>query len=156
MGEIDHYDARILRRLQEDASPSIADLATDVGLSHNACWRRVKRLEADGVIAKRVALADRRALGLGATLFVFLRTNRHDDEWLAQFAQGVVQIPEVVEFHRLSGDVDYLLKIVARDMDDYDRIYKRLIKVAPLSDVTSAFSMQTIKSTTALPIPDKT
>ncbi|MCG8440748.1 MAG: Lrp/AsnC family transcriptional regulator [Caulobacterales bacterium] len=134
---------------------SVAEVAERAGLSHNACWRRIKRLETDGVITGRVALVDPAALGFAATLFVFVRTSRHDEEWLAQFAEGVVKIPEVVELHRLGGDIDYLLKIVARDIADYDRIYKKLIKVAPLSDITSAFSMQAIKTSTATPVGDE-
>ncbi len=152
MSKLDTLDARILSELQRDASTPSAEIAAIVGLSQNACWRRIKRLEDAGVITRRVALVDHAALGLNVTLFVFVRTNRHDEEWLHQFADGVAKIPEVLELHRLGGDIDYLLKVVARDIADYDRIYKKLINVAPMSDVTSAFSMQAIKATTALPV----
>ncbi|MHC9420496.1 Lrp/AsnC family transcriptional regulator [Sphingomonas citri] len=112
----------------------------------------MKRLERVGLIRSRVALLDRGALGLDVTVFVAVRTTQHSDEWLQTFAEGVARIPEVVEFYRMSGEVDYLLKVVARDIADYDRIYRKLIKVAPLHDVSSSFAMQEIKSTTALPL----
>lgn len=149
---LDPSDRRLLALLQEDATISIADLAERIGLSPTPCWKRVKRLERVGLIRSRVALLDRAALGLDVTVFVAVRTTQHSDEWLQTFAEGVAQIPEVVEFYRMSGEVDYLLKVVARDIADYDRIYRKLIKVAPLHDVSSSFAMQEIKSTTALPL----
>lgn len=148
----DPTDRRLLALLQEDATISIADLAERVSLSATPCWKRVKRLERVGLIRSRVALLDRAALGLDVTVFVAVRTTQHSDEWLQTFAEGVARIPEVVEFYRMSGEVDYLLKVVARDIADYDRIYRKLIKVAPLHDVSSSFAMQEIKSTTALPL----
>ena len=149
---IDSTDRRIFAILQEDATVPIAEIAERVGLSQTPCWKRIKRLERDGLIVRRVALLDRDRLGLGVTVMVAVRTAQHDDQWLQSFAEGVSRIPEVVEFYRMSGDVDYLLKIVARDIADYDRIYRKLTKVAPLHDVSSSFAMQEIKSTTALPL----
>ncbi|ATE64684.1 Lrp/AsnC family transcriptional regulator [Rhizorhabdus dicambivorans] len=151
---LDAVDRRLLAILQEDATVSMADLAERVGLSATPCWKRIKRLEQDGVIERRVAILNREALGLGITVIVAIRTSRHSDDWLQTFADGVSKIPEVVEFYRMSGEIDYLLKIVARDISDYDRIYRKLTKVAELHDVSSSFAMQEIKSTTALPIFD--
>jgi len=152
MAGLDRIDARILAALQGDASLPIAELAESVGLSSNACWRRVKRLEEAGIIRRRVALLDPAKLGLGVTVFVSVRTNEHAEEWLEKFAKGVADIPEVVEFYRMSGDVDYLLKVMVADIAHYDRVYKRLIKVAKLSDVSSSFAMEQIKYTTSVPL----
>lgn len=151
---LDAVDRRILAILQVDASRSVADIAEAVGLSVTPCWKRIKRLERDGVIARRVAILSRDRLGLGVTVIVAIKTAHHSDAWLADFSAGVSAIPEVVEFYRMSGDIDYLLKIVARDIADYDRIYRKLTKVAALHDVSSSFAMQEIKSTTALPLFD--
>ena len=118
----------------------------------NACWRRTKRLEDSHVIRKRVALLSQAELDLDVTVFVGIKTNEHNDRWLSKFAEGIKGIPEVVEFYRMSGDTDYLLKIVARDIEDYDRVYKKLIAVTPLYDVSSSFAMERIKSSTALPL----
>jgi len=154
MTELDRIDKRILSALQADASLAIAELADAVGLSSNACWRRVKRLEEAGVIRRRVALLDPVKLGLGVTVFVSVRTSEHAEEWLEAFADGVAQIPEVVEFYRMSGEVDYLLKVLVADIAHYDRVYKRLIKTASLTDVSSSFAMEQIKYTTAVPLLD--
>lgn len=150
--KLDRLDLRILQQLQRDSDVPVAEMAEQIGLSTNACWRRIKRLEEHGVVRARVALLDERALGLKLTVFVAVRTNQHTDSWLQQFAAGIKEIPEVIEFYRLSGDTDYLLKIVAQDIDDYDRVYKQLIAVAPLHDVSSSFAMERIKSSTALPL----
>ncbi|XOV81883.1 MAG: Lrp/AsnC family transcriptional regulator [bacterium] len=150
--KIDRFDHRILQQLQTDTDIAIAELADQIGLSTNACWRRIKRLEESGIIRGRVALLDKRALGLKLTVFVAIKTSEHNDSWLEKFSEGVKNIPEVVEFYRMSGETDYLLKIVARDIDDYDRVYKKLISVAPLHDVSSSFAMERIKSSTALPL----
>lgn len=152
MNALDAIDRRILALLQQDATLSIADLADRVGLSQTPCWKRVKRLEADGVIAARVALLDRALLGQGTTVFVSVRTSQHDEDWLANFAAAIRAIPEVTEFYRMSGDVDYLLKIICRDIADYDRIYKAMIRAAKLSDVSSSFAMEQIKYTTEVPL----
>jgi len=150
--KIDRHDHRILQQLQQDSDIAIADLAEKIGLSTNACWRRIKRLEEENVIRRNVALLNERALGLKLTVFVAVKTNEHNEQWLRKFATGVAAIPEVIEFYRMSGDTDYLLKIVARDIDDYDRVYKKLISVAPMHDVSSSFAMERIKSSTALPL----
>ncbi len=149
---MDRADRALLALLQEDASLSNAELAERVNLSANACWRRIKRLEEEGFIRKRVALLSQEALELGLTVFVAVKTASHNDEWLRTFAEGVAKLPEVVEFYRLSGDTDYLLKVVVRDIHDYDRVYKQLISIAPLHDVSSSFAMERIKSSTALPL----
>jgi Lrp/AsnC family transcriptional regulator len=151
---LDVTDRRILAILQEDSTLAIAELAERVGLSATPCWKRIKRLERDGIIDRRVVILDRERLGLGVTVIVAVRTAQHGDEWLERFAEGVARIPEVVEFYRMSGEIDYLLKVVARDIADYDRIYRKLTKVAPLHDVSSSFAMQEIKSTTAQPLFD--
>ncbi len=151
---LDRIDRRILDALQHDASRSVAEISELVGLSPTPCWKRIKRLENEGIIRSRVAILNRDMLGLGVTVIVAIRTAHHSDDWLANFAEGVSRIPEVVEFYRMSGDIDYLLKIVARDIADYDRIYRKLTKVAELHDVSSSFAMQEIKSTTALPVLD--
>ncbi len=151
---LDRIDRKILALLQEDASLAVTEIGDRVGLSSTPCWKRIKRLERAGVIRRRVVILDREMLGLGVTVMVAVRTAQHSDEWLESFAEGVAQIPEVLEFYRMSGDIDYLLKIVARDIADYDRIYRKLIKVADLHDVSSSFAMQEIKATTALPLLD--
>ena len=149
---LDAVDRRLLAIIQEDATFSMAELAERVGLSATPCWKRIKRLEQEGVIERRVAILNRERLGLGVTVIVAVRTSRHSDGWLQTFADGVAKIPEVVEFYRMSGEIDYLLKIVARDIADYDRIYRKLTKVTELHDVSSSFAMQESKSTTALPL----
>ncbi|OHB26483.1 MAG: transcriptional regulator [Phenylobacterium sp. RIFCSPHIGHO2_01_FULL_69_31] len=149
---LDTIDRRILRELQKDATIPIAELAQVVGLSQTPCWKRIKRLTDAGIITSRVALLDRSKLDLGLAVFVSVRTNRHDQEWLDAFAGAAASMPEVVEFYRLSGDTDYLLKVLVRDIAAYDAFYKRLIAAVPLSDVSSAFAMEQIKSTTALPV----
>ena len=149
---LDAIDRRILRELQADGTIPIAELAERAGLSQTPCWKRVKRLTDAGVIEKRVALLDREQLDLGLVVFVSIKTCRHDEDWLTAFANGAAGLPEVVEFHRMSGEIDYLLKVVVQDIKAYDAFYKRLIATAPLQDVSSSFAMEQIKSTTALPI----
>ena len=149
---LDSIDRRILRALQADATVPIAELAEQVGLSQTPCWKRVKRLTDARVIERRVAILDREQLDLGLVVFVSIRTSRHDEEWLDAFARGAASLPEVVEFYRMSGETDYLLKVVVRDIAAYDAFYKRLIAAAPLQDVSSSFAMEQIKFTTALPI----
>lgn len=152
MNSLDKYDLAILAALQDDGALSIAALSERVGLSATPCWKRVKRLEDDGTIERRVAIVNRRKVGLGVTVFVSVRTGQHDEDWLRRFAAAVVTLPEVQEFHRMSGDVDYLLKVVTTDIAGYDAFYKKLIRTAQLTGVSSAFSMEQIKSTTALPL----
>lgn len=151
---LDRIDRHILAMLQEDATRPVAEIAEAVSLSSTPCWKRIKRLEREGVIERRVAILNREKLGLDVTVMVAIRTARHSEQWLEAFAKGVATIPEVVEFYRMSGDIDYLLKIVVRDISDYDRIYRKLTRVADLHDVSSSFAMQEIKSTTALPLLD--
>ncbi|CAN7672282.1 Lrp/AsnC family transcriptional regulator [Pseudoduganella sp. LjRoot289] len=152
MNQLDRYDYAILGALQLDGTLSIADLAARVGLSSTPCWKRLKRLEEEGYIEGRVAIVNRRKAGLGVTVFVSVRTSQHDERWLARFAAAVQALPEVQEFHRMSGDIDYLLKVVTTDIEGYDRFYKKLIKAVQLTGVSSAFSMEQIKFTTALPL----
>ncbi len=149
---IDENDRRILRLLQRDATLSLEAIAGEVGLSTNACWRRVRRMQDRGVIAKRVALVDPETVGLGMTVFVAVRTNEHSEDWLERFANAAGELPEVVEFHRLAGEVDYMLKLLVRDVADYDRVYKKLIDAVPIADVTASFAMETLKSETAVPL----
>lgn len=131
---------------------SVSEISSRVGLSTTPCWRRIQKLEEAGVIRKRVALLDGERLNVGVTVFVSIRTDRHDAEWLEQFAGAVHDFPEVVEFYRMSGDIDYLLRVVVPDIAAYDRFYKRLIERVTLSDVSSSFAMEQIKYTTALPL----
>jgi Lrp/AsnC family transcriptional regulator len=152
MESLDKYDCAILAALQADATLSIASLGERIGLSSTPCWKRVKRLEEEGYIESRVAIVNRQKVGLPVTVFVSVRTGHHDEKWLTRFAAAVMALPEVQEFHRMSGDVDYLLKVVTTDIGGYDRFYKKLIKAAQLNGVSSAFSMEQIKSTTALPL----
>ena len=152
MNQLDRYDYAILSALQADATLSVAQLAERIGLSSTPCWKRVRRLEEEGYIESRVAIVNRRLVGLPVTVFVSVRTSQHDEKWLARFAAAVIALPEVQEFHRMSGDVDYLLKVVTSDIEGYDRFYKKLIKAAQLTGVSSAFSMEQIKFTTSLPL----
>jgi Lrp/AsnC family transcriptional regulator len=147
---MDDIDRKILDLLQRDATLSVAEIGQRVGLSQTPCWKRIQRLEAAGVILRRVAILDAEKLGLGLTVFVSVETGDHSQEWLERFAETVSAMPEVTEFNRMAGDVDYLLRVVVRDMKEYDRFYKRLIAAAPLKNVTSRFAMEQIKSTTVL------
>jgi len=149
---MDAINRKILRILQADATVPVAEIAERVGLSTTPCWRRIQSLEKSGLIRRRVALLDRQKMNVGVTVFVRLKTSQHNYEWLESFAKEVADIEEVVEFYRMSGDVDYLLKIVVPDIDSYDAVYKRLIKSANLSDVSSSFAMEEIKHTTAVPV----
>ncbi len=133
---------------------SIAQMAEQVGLSQTPCWKRIQRMEADGVIARRVALLSPELLGLGLTVFVSIEAGDHSPEWLARFAAAVSGFPEVVEVHRMAGDVDYMLRVVTRDIPAYDRFYKRLIASVPIKNVSSRFSMERVKSTTELPLDE--
>jgi len=150
---MDAFDRSILALLQRDASLSVADIAEHVALSKTACWRRIQALQDSGVIKARVALLNSARLGLSLTTYVLIRTNQHNEEWSQRFATLLAGIPEVLEAHRMSGDVDYLLKAVVSDMAGYDRLYKKLIQ-AELFDVSSSFVMETFKQTTELPLDD--
>ena len=149
---MDATDRAILACLQEDATMPVAEIARRVGLSSTPCWRRIQKLEEAKVIRARVALLDRRQLNVGVTVFVSVRTNQHSVAWLEKFAAAVADLPEVVEFYRMSGEVDYLLRVVVPDIAAYDRFYKKLIAKIELSDVSSSFAMEQIKYTTALPL----
>ena len=151
---MDAIDRKILAVLQENAALSVAEIGSRVGLSSTPCWKRIQRLESEGVIQKRVALVDQDRIGLGVSIFVSIETGDHSQEWLDRFAQVVVAMPEVMEFYRMAGDVDYMLRVVVPDIAGYDTFYKKLIAAVPLKNVTSRFAMEKIKSTTALPIPE--
>jgi Lrp/AsnC family transcriptional regulator len=149
---MDIIDRKLLELLQEDATMPIAELAQRVNLSQTPCWKRLQRLKETGVIRAQVALCDARKLGVGTTVFVAVRTNQHTEEWARTFTLAVEAIPEVVEVYRMSGETDYLLRVVVSDIDDYDRVYKQLIAAVPLYDVSSSFAMEQIKYSTALPV----
>jgi len=150
--KLDQIDRLILQQLQDDAAQPVGDIARKVGLSVTPCWRRIQKMEEAGVIKKRVALLDGGRLGLGMSVFVALKTDQHNADWLATFARTISAHPEVVEFYRMSGEVDYLLRVVVPDMAAYDRFYKKLISEVALKDVSSSFAMEEIKYTTALPL----
>ncbi|TDL87890.1 Lrp/AsnC family transcriptional regulator [Meridianimarinicoccus aquatilis] len=149
---IDETDRRILRALQRDAGLSADALAEAVGMSRNACWRRVKQLEASGVIARRVALVDPEAVGMGLSVFVLLRTSQHDADWLTKFERAVRSMPEIVSAHRMAGDIDYILRVRIGSMKEYDNFYQRLITRVPVSEISASFVMDDIKDTTELPV----
>ena len=149
---MDAIDRKILAVMQEDASLSVAEIGSRVGLSSTPCWKRIQKLEAEGVIQRRVAVVDQNKIGLGITVFVSVETGDHSQDWLDRFAKTVGAMPEVREFYRMAGDVDYMLRVVVPDIAGYDTFYKRLIATVPLKNVTSRFAMEKIKSTTALPI----
>ncbi|MAW79702.1 MAG: transcriptional regulator [Parvularcula sp.] len=149
---MDPTDKAILAALQRDSATPVSEIAESVGLSATPCWRRIKKLEDEGVIQRRVALADPEALGLSLTAFISVKTAQHNEAWLRRFAETVGRIPEIVEVHRMSGEIDYLMKVVVPDMTHYDRVYKRLISSVDFSDFTSTFSMEVLKQTTELPL----
>jgi len=148
---MDHYDRRLLELMQSDATLSVGELAEKIALSKTACWRRVRKLEKQGVIRDRVTLLEPAAVNLGLTVYIVVRTNQHNDAWAKRFSEVVADIPGVLEAYRMSGDVDYLLRAVVSDLDGYDRLYKELIR-ADLFDVSSSFVMETLKWTTAMPL----
>jgi len=155
---MDTTDRKLLDILQRDAALSLDDFSERVGLSRNACWRRIKRLEDDGVIKARVTLLDAGRINVGLTAFIALRTTEHSAKWLEQFSRAVRDIPEIVGVYRMTGDVDYLLQAVIPDVAAYDALYKRLIGRITLADVSSSFVMEEIKATTVLPLdyaPDR-
>ncbi len=149
---LDRTDLKILDLLQHDATLSIADIAEAVGLSTTPCWRRIQNLEKQGVISGRVALLDRDHLNVGVDAFVTIRTDQHNRQWLDAFAKAVAAFPEVIELYRMSGDVDYLMRVVVPDIAAYDDFYQRLIRSIELTDVSSSFAMERIKYTTVLPL----
>ncbi len=149
---MDATDKNILKILQHDATIPLATIAAAVNLSPTPCWRRMTKLKESGLIRKNVALLDAKKLGVGVTVFVSIKTNQHSPAWFRQFNAAVSALPEVMEFYRMSGDVDYLLRVVVADIADYDRVYQRLISTVDLFDVSSSFAMEEIKFTTELPI----
>jgi Lrp/AsnC family transcriptional regulator len=154
MSKLDRIDRQILTLVQADASLPIQQIADKVGLSVNPCWRRIRRLEAEGVIQGRVALVNPEKVGLGLTVYVRVKTNQHSADWARKLNEVIEAMPEILECHRIGGDVDYLLKVVVEDMAGYDRTYKALIGRLPsLADVSALFSMERLKSVTGLPIP---
>ncbi len=149
---MDRLDRKILRLLQENSTLAVADIAKKVGLSTTPCWRRIQKLEEEGVIRRRVAILDPEKINAKVNVFVSIRTNMHSHEWLKRFSEVIQQFPEVVEFYRMSGDVDYLLRVVVPDIAAYDAFYKKLIGKIEIRDVSSTFAMEQIKNTTELPL----
>jgi len=148
----DETDRRILRLLQKDASLSVDNIAESAGLSRNACWRRIKRMEESGVIRARVALVDPAAIGLGLTVLVMIRTNAHEPDWLRRFDEAVRMMPEIVGAYRMTGDLDYVLRVRVGSVADYDRFYRALVARVPIADISASFVMEEIKETTAMPV----
>ncbi len=149
---LDDMDLKILTILQNDATMSVTDVGKEVGLSTTPCWRRIQRLEETGVIQRRVVILDPRKVNAAVTVFVSIRTDQHSLAWLEKFHAAVEDLPEVVEFYRMSGEVDYLMRVVVPDIAAYDTFYKKLIARVEISKVSSAFAMEQIKNTTALPL----
>jgi Lrp/AsnC family transcriptional regulator len=150
--KLDSLDVKILEVLQRDADQQVAQIAQQVGLSTTPCWRRIQRMKEAGVITRQVVLVDAQKINVGVTVFVSVRTSTHTQDWFERFRATVQAIPEVVEFYRMSGDVDYLLRVVVPDIAAYDAVYKRLIAGTSLHDVSSSFAMEELKLTTALPL----
>ena len=149
---MDRTDLKILAILQEDASLPVAEVAARVNLSQTPCWRRIQRLEAQGVIVRRVALLNPESVGLGLSVFVEIEAVDHSPEWLNAFAEAVAAMPEVMDVYRMAGDVDYMLRVAVASIQDYDAFYKKLIAEVPLKNVTSRFAMERVKTTTAYPL----
>jgi len=149
---LDKIDRKILALLQKDATTPVAEIGRKVGLSTTPCWRRIQKMEEDGVIKGRVAILEPSKINAGVTVFVSIRTNEHNDAWMRKFSAVVDDFTEVVEFYRMSGEVDYLLRVVVPDIGAYDAFYKKLISKINLTDVSSSFAMGQIKYTTALPL----
>ncbi len=149
---MDKFDKKILQILQQDCTAPVSEVASQVGLSTTPCWRRIQAMEKSGIIKGRVAIADPEKLNVGLTIFVMIKTNQHNPEWLKEFSKVADDFKEIVEFYRMSGDVDYLLRVVVPDMKAYDAFYNRLISRASFADISSSFAMEEIKYTTALPV----
>ncbi len=149
---LDKIDKAILAALQTNATASLQEISALVHLSATPCWRRIQRLEREGYIQQRVTLLNPAKLNVGVTVFVSVRTNQHNEKWAQRFTAVVAAIPEIVEFYRMSGETDYLLRVVVPDIKGYDAVYQRLIREVELSDVSSSFAMEQIKFTTALPL----
>lgn len=149
---MDKIDVKLLDLLQQDATTPVSTLAEAVGLSNTPCWRRIRQLEESGVIRRRVTLLDPEAINVGTTVFVAIRTNQHSISWLERFREATADVPEITEIYRLSGEIDYMLKIVVPSIAGYDAVYKRLIQAVDFVDVSSSFAMEQMKYTTALPL----
>ncbi len=149
---MDRTDRMILSILQEDATLPVAEIGRRVGLSTTPCWRRIQKMEEDGVIKSRVAVLDPAKVNAKVSVFVSITTNQHNEDWLTRFSRIISEFPEVVEFYRMSGQIDYLLKVVVPDIEAYDAFYKKLVAKMDITDVSSAFAMQVIKNETALPL----
>jgi len=149
---LDKIDRKILSLLQKDTTTPVAEIGRKVGLSTTPCWRRIQKMEEDGVIRRRVAILDPQKVNAGVTVFVAVRTNEHSDSWMNKFSSVIEEFSEVVEFYRMSGDVDYFLRVVVPDIQAFDTFYKKLISKIELTDVSSSFAMGQIKYTTALPL----
>ncbi len=152
---LDRIDRKILALLQQDASLSLDQIAERVGSSKTPVWNRIRKLRDAGVIRRQVAILDPEALGLEACFFVLIRTSEHDQDWAARFLKALRDRPEVIEAHRLAGDIDYILKVQVRNARAYDRFYQSLISEVRIHNVTALLSMEEIKASTALPIPDE-
>ncbi|MEZ5901474.1 MAG: Lrp/AsnC family transcriptional regulator [Hyphomicrobium sp.] len=149
---LDEMDVKILKILQEDCTRPVAEIGKEVGLSTTPCWRRVQKLEEAGVIKRRVAVLDPDKVNAGVTVFVSIKTDHHSLDWLERFRSAVADFPEVVEFYRMSGDIDYLLRVAVPDIGAYDVFYKKLISRIEIAKVSSAFAMEQMKYTTSLPL----
>ncbi len=149
---LDEMDVKILSILQEDCTRPVADIGKEVGLSTTPCWRRIQKLEETGVIRKRVAVLEPEKINAGVTVFVSIKTDKHSTAWLEKFHKAVDDFPEVIEFYRMSGEVDYLLRVVVPDIRAYDEFYKKMISRIEIAKVSSAFAMEQMKYTTALPL----
>jgi Lrp/AsnC family transcriptional regulator len=149
---MDEIDRKLLAILQEDVTLSVAQMADRVGLSATPCWKRIQKLEATGVITRRVALVAPERVGMGLTVFVAVEAGDHTPEWLRRFAEIVTRMPVVMEVYRMAGEVDYMLRVAVADMAEFDGFYKQLIEAVPMKNVTSRFAMERIKSTTAYPL----
>lgn len=152
MKQLDVNDIKILRQLQKNASLSIEEISDRIALSRNACWRRIRRLEDDGIINKRVAIVNADARDLGQMVIVLISTNSHDPKWLSLFRSAIAEMPEIMGAHRMSGDLDYILRVRVRDVRAYDKFYQRLISKVPISNVSSSFVMEDLKDSTELPL----
>ncbi|MDE2647341.1 MAG: Lrp/AsnC family transcriptional regulator [Paracoccaceae bacterium] len=152
MKKLDINDIKILKQLQKNASLSIEEISERISLSRNACWRRIRRLEDDGIINKRVAIVNAEALDLGQMVIVLISTNSHDPKWLSLFRAAITEMPEIMGAHRMSGDLDYILRVRVRDVRAYDKFYQRLISKVPISNVSASFVMEDLKDSTELPL----
>jgi len=152
MKKLDVNDIKILKQLQKNASLSIEEISERISLSRNACWRRIRRLEDDGIINKRVAIVNAEALDLGQMVIVLISTNSHDSKWLGLFRAAITEMPEIMGAHRMSGDLDYILRVRVRDVRAYDKFYQRLISKVPISNVSASFVMEDLKDSTELPL----